>query len=168
MRQDVEDRFWQSIIVVENCWEWAKKVSKQNGYAHMKVDGRDRLAHRWAYEHFRGPIPDGMQIDHLCRNRSCVNPEHMEVVSPYTNTARGFSPSVVTKQIGFCKRGHEMVGDNIGKRKDGRRWCKACVEWNHEKNRDHRRAYFAAWRLRNMDKVAGYQLAKKLRKMGVQ
>jgi hypothetical protein len=143
-----EDRFWSSIVVVENCWHWTKKVSADNGYGHFKASGRTWLAHRWAYEHFRGIIPEGKQIDHLCRNRACVNPEHMEVVTALVNTGRGFSPSAITKRSGVCQRGHPMSGDNLGPGSYGRNMCRACYEANMARTRDKRLAYYKAWRLK--------------------
>jgi hypothetical protein len=70
------------------CWEWIG-TCQSNGYGAFAVAGKTLRAHRWAYEHFVGPIPVGLTIDHLCRNRTCVNPEHMEPVTSAENTRRG-------------------------------------------------------------------------------
>lgn len=74
------------------CWKWARYI-QSNGYGKYcsRVNGRQvtRYAHRWMYERLRGPIPDGMVLDHLCRNRACVNPDHMDVVTQRTNCRRG-------------------------------------------------------------------------------
>ncbi len=161
-----EDRFWSSIVVVESCWHWTKRVSGQNGYAHFKVDGRDRLAHRWAYEHFRGPIPGGRQIDHLCRNRDCVNPEHMEIVTPLVNTQRGFSPSTITKRLGVCRRGHPMTDDNLCPSSYGRKICRTCHDTNLEFTKDKRAAYLRDWHARHPDKASEYNATRKAKRSG--
>lgn len=75
-------------IRASGCWDWLDPLHK-NGYGKFFADGAAHYAHRWSYEHFVGPIPDGLVIDHLCRNRACVNPEHMEPVTQQTNVRRG-------------------------------------------------------------------------------
>jgi len=89
------------------------------------------MAHRVAWELIRGPIPSDMTIDHLCRNRGCVNPVHLEVVTATENIMRGFSPSAVNARKTKCIHGHSFSGDNLYTytRSDGRtaRRCKSCV-----------------------------------------
>jgi len=85
-------------------------------------------AHRWYYEIAYGPIPEGSQVDHLCRNRSCVNPLHLEAVSQQENIARGMSPSAVTARTGFCQHGHEMQGRNLITLRNGKHRCRACQQ----------------------------------------
>ena len=84
------ERFWTKVDTtptIHQCWVWtAAKSSK--GYGSIKLDGKVQVAHRVAYETLVGPIPDGLHIDHLCRNRACVNPDHMERVSRSTNSTR--------------------------------------------------------------------------------
>ncbi len=115
------------------CWTWMGYVDK-NGYAPVKAYGNrvPFLAHRLVYEILVGPIPKGLCLDHLCRNPSCVNPEHLDPVTQQTNVARGLSG--VLKQT--CAFGHPWNDENIrviktGKRA-GKRYCRAChVErWN--------------------------------------
>lgn len=98
------DRFWPNVVVVENCWEWVGNTTAA-GYGSLSVNGRATLAHRFAYELLRGPIPPGLQIDHLCRNRNCVNPEHLEPVTQQENLRRGENGTKT-----HCKHGHPLDG----------------------------------------------------------
>lgn len=91
---DREARFWAKVAiprdVVSGCWLW--RGARARGYGHFCVDKRRvRGAHRVSYETLRGPIPEGMQIDHLCRVRNCINPAHLEVVTQAENTARAWA-----------------------------------------------------------------------------
>lgn len=100
-----------------SCWQWTGSVSNA-GYGLMSYRGVMRTTHRLAYELFRGPIPVGLQIDHLCRSRTCVNPGHLEPVTASVNVARA--------KGNHCKRGHELSPANIYISKSGSRVCLAC------------------------------------------
>lgn len=123
---DVE-RFFANIQKTPNgCWEW-QRVKDKDGYGLFKVgsykDNSRRMArvHRWSYEEFVGPIPKGKQLDHLCRNRCCANPQHLEPVTNLVNTQRGWRAN---KSI--CKSGHPLTGENLYISPDGKRVCKTC------------------------------------------
>lgn len=131
----MQDRFEAKIErLSDECWRWTGYVL-WNGYGRFGI-GRDHsgqkqvaYAHRVAYELYRGSIPTGMDIDHLCRRRNCVNPEHLEPVSHRENCLRGEAPNVQIHLSGYCKRGHKMDEQNttieIRSGKPKRR-CKTC------------------------------------------
>lgn len=81
-----QERFWAKVEKTETCWLWT--ASTRNGYSWLGLDGRCEYGHRLVYEWLVGPIPEGLHIDHLCRNRACVNPAHLEAVSQRENNVR--------------------------------------------------------------------------------
>lgn len=125
-------RFWGKITPEPNsgCWLWMA-YCKPNGYAQFGFErGNVQYGHRVAYQALVGAIPEGMYIDHLCRVRSCVNPMHMEIVTPRENIVRGDCPAVTTKRhagITHCPKGHPYTGDNLYITKTGNRHCRKCV-----------------------------------------
>ncbi len=102
-----------------NCWVWIGAVA-QNGYSKVTVNYRTTSAHRFIYEQLVGIIPEGLQIDHKCRNKLCVNPEHLEAVTCKVNMERR---SVLITE---CKYGHPLSGDNLYICPQGKRGCKTC------------------------------------------
>lgn len=119
------ERFLRQLekIKCEGCWEWRHSFTSA-GYGKFRVDDRWLLSHRVSYEINVGPIPDGLQIDHKCRNRKCVNPAHMEPVTQRENILRG--DSMVRPLLERCRRGHELTGDNIATDRNGERRCLIC------------------------------------------
>lgn len=91
-RWKVEDRGFSSP-----CWIWLLKTNR-TGYGYESANGKDHLAHRRAYEKANGPIADGLHLDHLCRQRLCVNPDHLEPVTAFENTRRGRSSKLTPAQ----------------------------------------------------------------------
>ncbi|ORA77202.1 hypothetical protein BST28_18935 [Mycolicibacter kumamotonensis] len=79
-----EDRFWSYVDKTKDCWNWTRAKSKA-GYGIFTIERRQKPAHRLSYKFTRGPIPDGMQIDHICHNRACVNPEHLRLATNKQN-----------------------------------------------------------------------------------
>lgn len=109
-----------------DCWEWTGAVS-QYGYGLTRHGGYStRMAHRALWSELVGPIPKDMTIDHLCRNKLCVNPDHLEVVTMQVNQLRGYSPAGKNARKTHCKRGHPLSGDNIY-RYGTQRICKQCL-----------------------------------------
>lgn len=124
----LEKRFWAKVEKTEGCWIW-KACIIASGYGQFSVRRIDRIySHRVSYELFKGKIPDGLTIDHLCRNRACVNPEHLEVVTGKENILRGQSPPAENARKTHCPKGHPLSGDNliICKFRTGKRQCKIC------------------------------------------
>jgi hypothetical protein len=86
-RSPLVDRFWSKVEPVDGCWSWTGYVSP-NGYGQIGVDRVVLYVHRWAYEHFIGPIPEGLHLDHLCERRNCCKPWHLEPVTQAENNRR--------------------------------------------------------------------------------
>ena len=151
-------RFWAKVSVREDgCWIWTACLSR--GYGQFQWDGKPRRAHRVSYQELIGPIPDGLQIDHVvargCLSRSCVNPAHLEIVTHAQNHSRERkTPAGIAAQrvsgiaLGalrgaqrraktHCPHGHEYSGDNLYVNEGrGKRYCRAC-------DNAHGRAYRA-------------------------
>lgn len=122
---DAPPRFWARVEKTETCWLWLG-ASSLNGYGRFSIAGRMFGAHRYAWTLLRGEIPEGLVIDHLCRVRHCVNPEHMEVVSPKVNTLRGLGPTAANALKTHCGRGHAYTPENTRVGPEGSRHCRTC------------------------------------------
>lgn len=123
-------RFWMKVTRPgeSECWEWTG-AHNRNGYGTFRVGGAGTSpaqAHRYSYELLVGPIPPGLSLDHLCRNRGCVNPSHLEPVTGRVNTLRGVSFAAENAAKTHCLRGHEFTPENIIPRAKARQ-CRACV-----------------------------------------
>jgi len=118
------------------CWLWIAGVNPL-GYGQFWWSGRTVTAHRFAYEREVGPIPDGLELDHLCRTRCCVNPAHLEPVTHRENTLRGDTITGRQARQTHCKRGHPLSGPNLYAKPNGRRQCRTCAAASREKWRAH-------------------------------
>jgi hypothetical protein len=120
-----EERFW-SRVSVGDCWEWTGTVTRK-GYGLVKFpDHRRKVVHRQAWEMLVGPIPDGLDLDHLCRNRKCLNPDHLEPVTRRENLMRGATLARVNAQKTHCPQRHPYAGANLGIGSAGDRYCRSC------------------------------------------
>lgn|SRR6185312_10714507 len=128
----IEERYMP--VTESGCWIWLLSQTA-NGYASGNFKGKRRSSvHRWIYEETKGPIPEGMHIDHLCRVRCCINPAHLEAVTPKENVHRGIGVCSVNAHKTHCINGHPFSGDNLKIRKTGR-YCFACHLERQRKNR---------------------------------
>jgi hypothetical protein len=125
----IEHRFLAKVEKTDSCWHW--KAGTTKGYGRFWVGdrktGRTAAAHRVSYQLFVGPIPDGMALDHLCRNRRCVNPQHLEPVTSTENVMRGMSAPAQNAGKTHCLRGHEFTPENTYlQQPKGWRQCRTC------------------------------------------
>jgi len=134
-----EKRFWSFVKNTGNCWEWyGGKTS--NGYGGFYLNGKSVRPHRFAYQLFNGKIPDGLTIDHLCNNKICVNPKHLEAVKIGVNVLRGTrNPAAINARRQFCKRGHPFSEENTFRysantTNPGSRLCKICQRERSKRN----------------------------------
>jgi hypothetical protein len=117
------DRFWARVEKTDGCWLWTG-YRDRSGYGFA---GR-RLAHRVAYEWTKGPIPTGLDLDHLCRTPACVNPDHLEPVPHRVNILRGEGRSAIAFRGGTCVNGHIRTDENTYVvPRTGKRNCKTCL-----------------------------------------
>lgn len=125
-RTPLADRFWPKVVRDPDtgCWEWTGATAR--GYGQIWSAGQRVYAHRLAYELLVGPIPEGLELDHLCRNRPCVNPRHLEPVTHRVNTLRGVSPSAKAATQTHCVHGHPFDEANTYRLSDGARRCRRC------------------------------------------
>ena len=103
-------RVLDKIEQTESCWQWTGHT--RGGYGLVRHEARLKSAHRVVYEALRGPIQDGLMLDHLCRNRGCVNPDHLEAVPHRINVLRGIGPPAQHARKTHCTRGHEFSSSN--------------------------------------------------------
>ena len=137
-------RFWAKVFVWQHagvqgeCWTWGGSRDPE-GYGQSNRRSQVVKAHRRAWEALVGPIPDGLHLDHLCRNRACVRPAHLEPVTCRENVLRGIGPAARNARKTHCASGHPLSGSNLRIKSCGARECVECRRaWNRERNRRNR------------------------------
>ncbi len=121
----MDERFWAKVSKTRTCWVWTA-TTLPTGYGRFRYQGRLQLAHRVAYMLEVGPIPDGYTIDHLCRNRACVRPSHLDAVPWLENIRRMPKESHNNARKTHCNQGHEFTTENTRITSEGRRICRTC------------------------------------------
>ena len=144
-------RFFKKVEIVNNCWIWQNSLTN-GGYGVFRYNGKLIRSHRFCYEIFKQEIPDKLDLDHLCRNRKCVNPDHLEPVTKMENQRR--SPISKMNKT-HCPKGHEYFGNNLYINPKGDRFCRICKN-EHERLRRkkpevklYNREYLKNWRKNN-------------------
>lgn len=136
-RKPLKERFWQKVLKTDGCWLWQGFCNKVSGYGQIQADGIPHFVHRLSYEWAYGvslPLGHSLEIDHLCRNRLCVKPSHLELVTHRENTLRGIGITAKHAKATVCPQGHIYDLFNTYYRPGGGRDCKMCL-----KERDRRR-----------------------------
>ena len=123
----LRERFEAKVSIEPNtgCWLWAASVNR-HGYGCIKEKGSVLRAHRVSWLLHVGPVPEGLELDHLCRVRCCVNPSHLRAVTSRENTLAGEGLTARQARQTHCKRGHSLEGPNLRIEAGGRRRCMAC------------------------------------------
>lgn len=165
----LEERFWGSVARGSNdeCWPWNGSLNT-NGYGVINAGGtrgRTLMAHRVAYELIHGPIPAEMTLDHLCRNRRCVNPLHLEPVTSAVNILRSESPAALNARKTHCAAGHPFDEENTYVRPGGGRTCRECARQRDVARRAAGKVkeYYAANRERVLARHQDYYAANRER-----
>jgi len=125
------EKFLSKVIAKEkDCWRWSGFINNY-GYGEMIINGKSYRTHRISFSIFNGELIDGMVIDHICKNKSCINPDHLRQVTQKFNCLdNSSSPLAENSRKTHCKNGHELTEDNIYKKKNWR-CCLACKKIDH-------------------------------------
>jgi hypothetical protein len=129
------ERFWGFISINKKTQCWNFKSLKSNGYGQIRIGAKNVLAHRFSYEVNNGKIQEGLDLDHLCKNRKCVNPLHLQIVTRRENLLRGDTITKYNSEKQVCPKGHPYSGNNLllifrKKRRTFSRECKICHREN--------------------------------------
>jgi hypothetical protein len=129
MKRTMDERFFAKVHMTSECWVWTAAVNLHGYGMFTRGDGRGQVAHRTAFEEIVGPVPEGLCLDHLCRNRRCVRPDHLEPVTFRENVLRGDTLPAANVLKTHCRHGHALTADNVAIkiRRDGvERVCITC------------------------------------------
>ncbi len=138
-RRPAVQRIWAQVLQDESgCWTFTGRLTG-GGYGRIRADDRDQPTHRFMYEALLGPVPAELDIDHLCRNRACCNPAHLEPVPPRVNLLRGTGYAARNARKTHCIHGHEFTEANTMRSKRGRR-CRTCHNADDAAHRARQRA----------------------------
>ena len=142
---DPQVRFWKKVRADGECWIWAAAVNKQTGYGAFSINKRMVSSHRFAYESMVGEIPAELMLDHLCRNRRCVNPFHLDPVTGKVNAQRGANAdggvgAAMQRAKTHCPQGHALSGLNLYRSPSKKRVCRTCRRASTERTRARRRS----------------------------
>ncbi len=136
-------KFWEKVNIpdsLDGCWLWTAYIY-DFGYGLFHATERKTVAHKWSYELMKGPVPDRLELDHLCRVRHCVNPDHLEAVTHLENVRRGDAGKNMSIKT-HCPQGHPYSGDNlrISIRQHGKsRICRTCQRDSTARFKERRR-----------------------------
>lgn len=133
IKQDLAIRFWAKVEKTSSCWFWKGSLTR-GGYGQIRVNGKLVYVHRLACAISGRPIPEGETADHLCRQRNCVNPDHIESVTFRENILRGIGPTAINARRTTCKKGHELLHLFNEHRRD-------CIECTRKRTREAQRRY---------------------------
>jgi hypothetical protein len=175
---DTQKEFIDRWIVYDDgdpskCWRFVGST-KPDGYGRLKWDGKRKLAHRLAYELFVGAIPEGLELDHLCRQRDCANPSHLEPVTPRENVIRSDGPLAVKRRRRHESGGCLAKGHPLSEWDEARAHCRACDREAEaiRRQRPEKKAYHAAysreWQKRNRERLNVAQRAWRARQKAKQ
>ncbi|WP_394253683.1 HNH endonuclease signature motif containing protein [Arthrobacter pityocampae] len=130
----IRERIISKVLVDDaGCWVF-QGAKNSKGYGSVRVDGASLSTHRVMYELDKGPIPDDMDVDHLCRVRACCNPEHLEAITRQIHATRSLAA-----QKDHCKKGHPLAGDNLRVVTRGTRTSRVCIKCARAANREFMR-----------------------------
>jgi len=135
MKKDLLSRLEDKFLVGDQCWLWTGAM-KPNGYGTISHEGVTCHAHRVVYELLVGPVPAGLDLDHLCHVRRCVRPDHLEPVTRGENIRRGLCGALKT----HCAKGHPWIAENIFVAARGSRGCRICKRQREAISRAKRKA----------------------------
>lgn len=133
LNSTAETRFWPKVDAFGDCWQWVGCIGK-DGYGSFNSGFGTRRAHLVCWALLVGVVPEFHQLDHLCRNRGCVNPDHLEPVTQAVNLARGYGGAVHFRRKTKCPQEHPYDEQNTRWYR-GRRYCRACLSARHEVSR---------------------------------